>query len=143
MNDSLVAITAGVGLVLVGLSFLRWNIREWREAKNSPLHDDHDREHYYKRFRRRVQTTSLLILVGVLIPVGDWLIIRGKNPLVATVYWCVVLLLIVWIVLLAFADMVATRMYSRVELSKIQQKKRELERQLTQIKSRNSNGHAN
>ncbi len=143
MDESLVAIVAGVGLVVVGLSFLRWNVREWQEAKNSSHHDDHDRQHYYNRFRRRVQTTSLLILVGVLIPVGDWLIVRGKNPLIATIYWCVVLLLVVWILLLAVADMISTRTYSRVELSKIQQKKRELERQLTHLRTRNSNGHAN
>ena len=143
MDESLVAITAGVGLIVVGLSFLRWNVREWQAAKNSDLHDDHDRQHYYKRFRRRVQTSSLLIFVGVLIPIGDWLIERGKNPLVATIFWSVVLLLVLWIMLLAFADMVSTRSYSRVELSKIQQKKRELERQLTQMKTRNSNGHLN
>jgi hypothetical protein len=54
-----------------------------------------------------MQTSAMIGLVGVLIFGGYWV----ERPLVLLGYWLFVLLLLVWIILLAGADILATRVY--------------------------------
>ena len=139
---SWIAVGVGAGLLLTGLLFMRWHVQEWRQEKNDPDLDPNDRKHFYARYRRRMQTSGMLVFLGVLIPLGDWLIDRNKNPLPATIVWIVVLLLTMWVIVMALGDMLSTRTHSQVALSKVRQKQKELERQVAELRSRDNNGHA-
>lgn len=138
---SWVAVGVGAVLLAVGLLFMRWNVQEWWQEKNDPALDPHDREHYYARYRRRMQTSGMLAVLGILIPVWDWLMER-RMVMAATIAGFLVLALLGWVFLMAFGDMAATRTHSQAAMSKVRQKQRELERQLAELKGRGHDGHS-
>lgn len=140
MQDQLIAPLVGALLVIVGVVFLVSHFRTWKKQQNDPTLEDEDRLHYYRRFRRRVQTSALIVLIGVLIPIGDaWPLLRQNASLFA-LYWLIVLLLAFWIVLQAITDMASTGAHTRVALSRVQRKRRELEEQLEQMRRGRMNG---
>ncbi len=120
---------------------MRSHIREWRKEKNDSTSDPQDLHHYYARYRRRMQTSGMLVLLGLLIPLMDWLLDQ-RQVVPATLVGFLVFALIGWIFLLAFGDMLSTRTHSHVALAKVRQKQRELERQVAELKSRETNGHS-
>jgi hypothetical protein len=84
----------------------------------------------------------MLVLLGLLIPLMDWLV-EQQLVVAATLVGFLVFGLIGWIFLLAFGDMLSTRTHSHVALAKVRQKQRELERQLADLKSRETGGPTN
>lgn len=140
--NSWIVLGVGASLVVLGLLFMRWHIREWRGEKNDSSLDPQDLFHYHARYRRRMQTSGMLLFVGLLIPFMDWLLDQ-RMVVPATLVGFLVFTLIGWIFLLAFGDMLSTRTHSHVALAKVRQKQRELERQVEELKSREANGHTN
>lgn len=145
--NSWIVLGVGASLSVFGLLLMRWHIREWRQERNDSTLDPQDLLHYHARYRRRMQTSGMLVLLGVLIPVMDWLIEQqARQPqqqqwvIAATLVGFLVFGLIGWVFLLAFGDMLSTRTHSTVALAKVRQKQRELERQLEAFKSRETNG---
>jgi hypothetical protein len=144
-----VAPTAGAVVFLIGLVLLRSNWNIWQQQKNDDALDTADRQHYYARYRRRIQMASMLLILGVMIPLGD----PGKNAAIRLIEWEKVgwlvpiylgleLLIVVWVILLALGDMLATTTHSRAALSRVRAKQQELREQLAELKRRGSNGHA-
>ena len=136
-------IAAGVGVVIFvfGAAMMRWHVASWRRQKNDASLDDFDRNHYFARYRRRMQTSGIIALLGILIPVGDSLLSLQNFPALFAVYWGTVLLLTLWIVLLAVGDVSSTKAHSNVALERLRQKQRELQAHAKRLKSRRSNGH--
>ena len=100
---------AAVSVLMIAVSVLLvvGHLRAWRRIQESPPSDDEQRRFAWGQFRRRVQTSGMIGLAGVLIFVGYW-IDQGKWGLI---YWCGTILLVIWIMLLAVADMIATRIH--------------------------------
>ncbi|GAB4145799.1 MAG: hypothetical protein Tsb009_18150 [Planctomycetaceae bacterium] len=145
MNNNLfVSVSVGVGLLSFGVWLLRSHIQTWRAQKNDPTLEDRERLHLYARYRRRMQASGIIVLLGVLIPMGDILfsVILPRNlaPVWFALYWGVVLLLALWIILLALGDMYSTSVHTKASLSRIRSKQRELEKQISEIQRRKSNG---
>ena len=134
-----IAPLVGAVVFVFGLALLRWNRQSWRQQKNDSALEDHDREYYYRRYRRRVQMAALLLVVGVLVAVGevigDWV----RRPGLFAVYWGGVLLLLAWVLLLSFGDMASTAAHSRVGLARLRQQRRELEQRLAEFRERRLN----
>jgi hypothetical protein len=126
---------------------VRSNRDTWQRLKNDAGLDDADRTHYYARYRRRMQMALMLMFLGLLIPLGD----PGKNAAIRLIQWEKVpwlvpwflgleLLVVVWVILLALGDMLSTTAHSRVALSRVREKQRELHDQIAELKRRGSNG---
>ena len=94
-------------LLITAVGLLVWHVRAWRAARAQPIEP---KEFEYRRhqFRRRMQTSAMLGLLGVLIPLGQWLTPWAQSRLFAAIFWGGVLLLIVWMALLALVDILAT-----------------------------------
>ena len=77
-----------------------------------------------------------------LLPVREAISARRspKNPLVPTFYWIAVLLLTLWVVLQGFGDMLTTATHARASLARVRRKRRELEKEISELQSRRSNG---
>ena len=144
-----IAPIAGAVVFLIGFVLIRSNRGTWQRLKNDDALDHADRMHYHARYRRRMQMALMLILLGVMMPFGD----PGKNAVFRLIQWEKVpwlvpwylgleLLLVVWVILLALGDMLSTTTHSRVALSRVREKQRELRDQLAELKRRGSNGHA-
>lgn len=124
----------------LGVLMMRSHIKGWREQKDS-FTDELEEKHLQRRFRRRMQASALLVLLGLLIGLGQ-LIDGPEHPLLFTFYWLGVLLLTCWIILLALGDAVSIAAYSRVAQAQLDQQRRSIEAELERLKARQSNGHA-
>ena len=144
-----IAPVAGIVVFLIGLLLIRSNRAAWHRLKNDAALTDRDRVHYFARYRRRMQMAVMLLILGVLIPLGD----PGKDAVIRLIDWQQMpwlagwflgleLLIIVWVILLALGDMLSTTTRSRAELSRVREKQRELHEQIAELKRRGSNGHA-
>jgi uncharacterized membrane protein len=139
VNDWWIAATVGAVLVVLGALMMRSHLVAWRRDREDAALDDPDRKHLYTRFRRRMQTSGCIILIGILIVLGDSPI-AARDPRVWTLIWCVVLVIVFLIILLALGDLTSTRVHSRVAMARLKQKQRALETQLKELQSRRSNG---
>ena len=81
------------------------------EAGASAEIDSREREFRRRQYRRRMQTSAMLGVLGVAILIGQLLMIWLTSRTFLVIYWSGVLLLLLWVVLLALADMAATAIY--------------------------------
>jgi hypothetical protein len=139
--NQFLAVAVGIGVFAIGVAFLIAHVRSWRLQRHDPALSQADLERYYRRYRRRMQTSGMIAALGVLLAVGDQLPILQRRPLLAGLYWTAVLALVGWVTLLGMADLLATRAHSRIALSEVRQKQRELENQIEEIRRSRANGH--
>jgi hypothetical protein len=149
VNEIKVSLAFGVALVLIGGWLIRWHRAMWVGQRSEQSTDDRTKHHYQVQFRRRIQVSMLLILLGVMIPFGDWLIeLQRKDPgrnaaLWLTAFWIGVLFVALWIMLLAVFDWLSTRMHvraTRAALAGLARKQRELEAEVDRLRNMGSNG---
>jgi hypothetical protein len=141
-NDWVPAAVVGVLLVLLGGWFMSQHWRSWRDYSRDKTLEPSEREYYRRQFRRRMQASGTLLIIGVLVPVGDWIPWDRDDASLFTLYWLFVLGLTCWVLLLAMADLAATRAHSRVAFSRLASKQRALEAEADRLRSlaRGSNG---
>jgi hypothetical protein len=135
------ALIVAAVVIAFGATLMVSHVRSWRRQRSDPGYDENERTFYEKRYRRRMRISATFIILGILIGVGDALLPMKKNqPLVITFYWIGVLLLTGWVMLLGISDLWSTAAYTDAELTRIRQKRQELERQLVEFKHRNLGG---
>ena len=139
-DDWYISASVGVAIVIAGVLLLRSHYRSWQQQQADPELDDRERRHLRRRFRRRVQASGLLTLVGVMIALWGVESIFRNAPGLFSVSVFVVIGLTMWVALLAMGDLAATRAHSQVDLSRLEHMQRELEQELAALKSRRSNG---
>jgi Flp pilus assembly protein protease CpaA len=125
----------GGSLIVIGLLMMRSHVREWRKRQADPSLEPADDAHYRRQYRRRMQASSMLVLIGVLLPIGDALLLFVRAPQWLTVFWMLVLLLVLWLSLLALGDLLSTQAHARVALSRIRQRQRALEQQAAALRA--------
>jgi len=143
MIDIKASLLFGLFLVALGVLLIRWHRLAWSAQSREKTTADRELRHYRLQFRRRIQVSCLLILLGVMIPLGDWLMVQRKNPGWIAVFWIAVLILALWMMLLAVFDWLSTRMHvraTRAALAGIARKQRELEAEADRLRNRGSNG---
>jgi len=130
------SILVATSLLVVAGAFIRSHHRAWRtlllqRRQLEPSEFDFRR----RQLRRRSQMSVMLGLVGIGMLIGRLLIVWPAPPLVVVVFWLGVMGLVVWVALLAVADIVSTRLhFSRlrqiymVEQARLQAQLRRIER---------------
>lgn len=137
--ESLASIMLGVLLVLLSAGLLVAHTRSWRrvqEEKPDARHLDFSRRQY----RRRMQTSGMLGLAALGIVIGG-LIPPRAYPSLFVCWWCAVVLLIAWILLLALGDAVATRAHYGLLANQQRRQRTQLESELRNLRQQSSNGH--
>jgi hypothetical protein len=138
VNNPWPALIVAVILVLFGTSLMVAHVRSWRRQRGKLGLDEDERGFLQKRHRRRMRIAATFIILGILIGVGDaFLPLHKKLAMAITPYWIGVLLLTGWVMLQGVNDLWSTAVYTGTELTRIQQKRHELERQLVEFKHRN------
>jgi hypothetical protein len=99
-------IAVGTALLVAAGLLLARHLTVWRRADHGGLTDG-DYEFHHRQYRRRMQTTGLLGIVGLLMLGSLWI----ADPLVGAVYWSGIAALVVWVALLALSDWLASRLY--------------------------------
>ena len=100
---SLVVALAAVGLC-VG------HLRAWRSFRRGQF-ESAEFDFRRRQFRRRIQASAMLGLLGLAVLGGGVMMAMRLNPLAITLYWLAVLVVLAWLALLALADMVASKQY--------------------------------
>lgn len=125
-------------LLLAAVAMLLSHYRTWQRVRRQ----ESDAEEFafrQRQYGRRVQTTGLLVVLALSLLVGQWIV---WPPLLVTIYWIVVLLLILWVTLLAAVDAWATRHhYARLRHEYLLEKHK-LEVEVRRIRAAESNGKA-
>jgi hypothetical protein len=143
VNDIKVSLVFGSFLILAGIWLIRWHRAAWRVHRDDATADDRAKLHYRRQYRRRIQVSVLLIFVGVMIPLGDWLMVQRRDPKWITIFWIAVLFVALWIMLLAALDWLSSRMHvraARAALGALARRQRELEAEVERLRSKRSNG---
>lgn len=139
MAQRLPALIFGLLLVTGGAVMLWTHVRTWRRRREDSSLSTEDRRYYHRQFRRRIQVSGLVVVIGIMLPIMD-VEAFGKNyPGWWTAFIMVVLGLSLWIMFLAWGDLVSTRTYSRAALSRLRDQQRELEQEAARLKSQAAN----
>jgi len=126
------------GFVLAGAAGLMvWHVRSWRAQQAAGL-DPKELEYRRRQFRRRMQTSSMLALVALSLPVGLWIL--PVWPKVGVFYWGAVVCLLMWVGALGVADMWATKHYYGRLRDDCRIEQARLEAELRRIQRGRSNG---
>lgn len=129
------------GLVISGLgSLMMWSHYRTRVSQSGEIRDAFEESHLARRFRRRMQASGLLVVLGILIS-GGQLIDGREMPALFGIYWLFVLFLTFWVILLALGDAASILSYSKLSQGKLNQQRREIEREFERLKARQGNGH--
>lgn len=124
----------------------RCRVRGIRVAKSPGIDsivesDDLAQLHANRQFRRRMQVSVMLGIIGLLIALGDQLDqLFAKRPLYFLMWVASVILLTFWMVLMALGDWLSTMTYSEIAKARLRFERRELESQIRQYHASN-NGH--
>jgi UDP-N-acetylmuramyl pentapeptide phosphotransferase/UDP-N-acetylglucosamine-1-phosphate transferase len=133
MNHHLSSFLFALALVLTSAALISWHLRMrsvWQEQEMP----DRERDFRRRQFRRRIQTSAMLGVLGVAIFVGQLLMGRVHWVLFPIIYWSCVLLLVLWLALLAVADMVATNFYYSREKSEFAAEQAKLQAELRKFR---------
>lgn len=123
-------------LVLASVFLIRSHIRTWRERRSDPNLDQADVLHYGGQFRRRLQASGILGIIGVLIVAGDLLIPWQRAPGIFTLFWLAILTMAGYLMLLAVLDVFATAAHGRAALARLKAQRRQLERQAAELREK-------
>lgn len=137
------SILVGLLLVVAAGWFVRWHVSAWRAlGERASQLDPEEIDFRRRQLRRRTQTSAMLGLVGIGMLVGRLLIVWRAHPTLILLFWGGVVLLVLWLGLLAVADMVATRYYfSRLRRDYLVEQAR-LQAQLRRMERTRGNGQA-
>ena len=108
--NHLSSIIVALVLCLSSAALVAWHIRAWKRLQREVI-DLRERDFRRRQFRRRMQTSAMLGVLGAAIFVGQLLMPGIVSQLFLVMYWTGVVVLVVWVALLALADMAATSFY--------------------------------
>lgn len=97
-------------LLLAAVWMIVSHMRTWRGLQQEEL-DAEEFDYRRRQFRRRMQTSAMLGVLGVAILVGHPLTLWLDSPAFFLAFWGVIVLVVLWMCLLALVDMWATKHY--------------------------------
>ena len=104
------SIIVSLVLCLSSAGLIVWHVRAGRRLQDAGL-EAREQDFRRRQYRRRMQTSVMLGALGVAIFVGQLLLTPATSRWFLVIYWSGVLLLVLWMALLALADMAATSFY--------------------------------
>jgi hypothetical protein len=130
-----------LAIAVLGVFLLLWHRRTWRAVEAAGATDTEELAFQRRRYRRRLRTSGLLVVLGIALEGGQW-IVPARHPSFFVFYWFGVAVLATWMMMLAAADAFATRLHVRDELRRQAIERAKLNAELTRLKTTEStNGH--
>ena len=134
-NNWIPSAAVGALLVAFGLLWMWSHVKAWRVEQTGESLGAFDRVHFANRFRRRMQTSGMVVLIGILIPVGD-IFVWKWGPRASTGYWLAILILVMWVGIQALGDFTAVQSYSRAAMASVNSKRQQAEAELAEYRRR-------
>lgn len=133
----------GLGLVVFGVGLVAQHHASYSRSLRDPHTLEDELHHLRRRYLRRMQTSSMLILCGLLI-VGMGYALEWQRPLLASIILIGIIILPLWMAMMAMGDLVSTQGYkARMErrLEGLHKKQQELEQAADELQRTSNNGH--
>jgi hypothetical protein len=103
-------VIVSLGLLVAASGLMVSHVRTWRAFREREGQIDAEELDYRRsQYRRRMQTSAMLGILAVAMLAGGWVKHPPLSPTVFAIYWGLVLLLVLWLGLLAVADIVSTK----------------------------------
>jgi len=134
LRPDFVSLIFGGCVLLAGIVLQLSHRAAWLREQIEFASDQRELWHFESRYRRRRQTSGLIALVGLLIPVVDLPVVWNLGPRAPTIMWCLIGCLCIWIAGLAMGDLATTRAHSRATLARLEVHKTELMEQLERLR---------
>ncbi|HET6883711.1 MAG TPA: hypothetical protein VFI31_26390 [Pirellulales bacterium] len=128
----LAAFTLPLAIVALGVLLIVLHRRAWRAAVAAG--DTGELAFQRRRYRRRLQTSGLLVVLGVAMEGGQW-IPAQNHPSLFVFFWFAVAMLALWLLGLALCDVVATRLHLQQQLREQLIERARLQAELTRVKA--------
>ncbi len=106
--DNVSVTIVSIVLLLSSIGLLFSHVHTWR-AYQEHSHDEEDYDYRRRQYRRRMQTSAMLGVMAIAMPLGCFLTEWIRSGLFAALYWCGVMGIACWIGLLALVDIWATK----------------------------------
>jgi hypothetical protein len=133
-------------LLACAAGLMVWHVRAWRAQRQRKLEPE-EREFFRRQFRRRMQTSTMLAAIAAALPLGQWIIQMVDEHREAdwptrgfTVWVAVLIAMLVWVGLLAVADIWASRHFFGRLRQRYWLEKTRLEAELRRIHGAGGNG---
>lgn len=123
------------GLLLASVVLICVHRRSWRAVGES-TGDSATHQFAHRQFRRRMQASSLIGVVAVAIAASSWI----PGTIATALYWTGVLLVVVWIGLLALADLLGSHVHYRQVDAEHRAEHAALTAELQRLQHREGNG---
>ncbi len=143
--DYLISAAFSAFLLACAAGLLTWHVRAWRaHRRRNP--EPEELNYFRRQFRRRMQTSAILAILAAALPVGHWIVRKGAElpgtawPKWGLVFWGGVVLLLVWVGLLAVADIWATKFFFSRLRQRYWLEQTRLEAELRRIRGPGGNG---
>jgi hypothetical protein len=141
VSDLLSCAVFSAVIVLAAAGLLAWHIRTWRAVRVRRV-DRAELDFRRRQFRRRVQASAMLGLLGPAVFFGSLMMVYRLRPLAITLYWLAVIVVLGWLALLALADVLATKQYFGRVQDHYTVEQAKLRAELRRIQSLRSNGRS-
>ena len=127
-------------LIVLAVALMTWHAAAWRTTREMER-DEKALDFYRRQCRRRMQASAMLGIVGLGVAGGLWIDAQG-DTILSIMYWCAVLLIVLWIGVLAAADWISSRYYYELLHSHHRTEHAALKAELDRLRSREGNGRA-
>lgn len=127
-------------LIVVAATLLITHALAWRHTRENE-EDEKALDFHRRQFRRRMQASAMLGIVGLGVAGGLW-IDAQEDTILSIAYWGALLSIVAWIAALAAADWVASRFYYDLMNTDQQTEHAALKAELDRLRSREGNGRA-
>lgn len=123
-------------LVALSVVLTLQHIRAWRTADAAEV-DPRQVEYARRQYRRRMQASVMIGLIGAAVGGGIWI----SNPVTTLLYWSGVFFAAVWVALLALLDFLSIRVHYGALQSGQREAYDALREELNRLRARAQNGH--
>jgi len=124
-------------ILLASIGLACWHLRVRRGHRRGEL-SPAEYDFYRRQFRRRIQVSTMLGVLGVLLAIGSFV----ELPMVGVLLYVGMLVLVLWILLLALADAVASRAHFSRLRSDYMIERAKLEVEARRLRSAGGNGRS-
>lgn len=137
--DHLLALLFALALVTVAVALVVWHVRSWRLMR-AELPRGEERDYRWRQFRRRMQASSLVGVLGLAVYLG-YLIPHDALPRFFLAFWLMVICCVLWLALLASLDFLATRSFYATRRHAIKIERAAWQAQIDRTERSRHNGH--
>lgn len=130
------------GGLIIGVAVFLYRLEIVNARKLASVRDEQELLHLQRRVRRRKQIAVMIGIIGALLTLVNSQLPWRRVPWLPPIYLFVLMALVAWILLLAMADFLSTRLYAQKNLRDVRKKQLEMEQALLKMKKADRSGES-